>query len=263
MTKVRETKQIILKKLKTGRKTVTELSEELHLTKATVSQHLSRLEKMGAVKSSVDPNYRSIKYFILDTKYKGAELPRSKKYVIATSLIVIVIIASVLIYLGSSNNKPIRPGSYPNHACSVGTYFANITVVNFTGFAAYNLSGITDYVLSPGGNGTITYLLALHKTSNNTGAQMVNITNRIFFDYYTSNGIVSTLNLSGITESSRPYQEIAPVNGNATMVKISIAASSRAQLGTYWMELAPYYCRTKNLDLFTIGTSHYDEPIHT
>ena len=63
MGKMMETKETILNKLRERRHTLAELSDELGLAKATVSQHLSELERMGAVHGYEDEHFRRLKYF--------------------------------------------------------------------------------------------------------------------------------------------------------------------------------------------------------
>ncbi len=63
MSKMLETKREILSRLKEERRTVTQLSEELGLSKATVSQHLSELRAAGAVEEDDNQYFRRLKYF--------------------------------------------------------------------------------------------------------------------------------------------------------------------------------------------------------
>ncbi|MCL5430512.1 MAG: winged helix-turn-helix domain-containing protein [Candidatus Marsarchaeota archaeon] len=65
MSEYTKTKNEIINRLKTGRKTVAELSDELGLAKSTVSQHLSELERLDVVHGEVNPHFRTEKYFEL------------------------------------------------------------------------------------------------------------------------------------------------------------------------------------------------------
>src|SRR5271157_2870730 len=63
MSKTLETKDKILKMLKAEKKTVSELSVELGLSKATISQHLQELKGIGVVEEADNHYFRRLKYY--------------------------------------------------------------------------------------------------------------------------------------------------------------------------------------------------------
>lgn len=80
-------------------------------------------------------------------------------------VIAIAIVTVFLVYQFLSNSYSgnlIKPyfNSAPGSGSSVYSYFRNVTVVNYTGFSVYNISGFKDYVLHRGESGTITYTIS-------------------------------------------------------------------------------------------------------
>ena len=65
LSAVAETKNRILGMLKVRRHTVTELSLELRLSKATISQHLKELKGMNLIEEDENRFFRNLKYYKL------------------------------------------------------------------------------------------------------------------------------------------------------------------------------------------------------
>ena len=170
MSKTKETKEIILNKLKERKRTVTELSKELGLSKSTVSQHLSELENMGAVRGYGDEHFRSLKYYELIPQFdtstvKARHIDDYKKALLPIAAIVgVAIIAALLL----SPTRVQRPTGIVAPAFGIKP-FINMSFINSTGFSVQNYSGdwlngtreYKDFVLAPGYNGTITYTLSM------------------------------------------------------------------------------------------------------
>ncbi len=92
MGKAFETKNDILQRLTTKKRTVSELSRELGLSKATVSQHLKELTDAGRVVEEKNAHFKRTKYFrIREHDYS------TMKYA-ARYIIIAVIAAAVLAY---------------------------------------------------------------------------------------------------------------------------------------------------------------------
>lgn len=104
MSKAMETKEKIINHLKTGKKTVAELSGELNLVKSTVSQHLSELERIGAVHGYEDPHFRRNKYFELNPQFDINKIKeRPIRVFLKYSLGIIAVLALLVSVYGSYN----------------------------------------------------------------------------------------------------------------------------------------------------------------
>lgn len=162
MTKTLETKKRILELLKKRAMTVSELSKELKLSGATVSQHLLEMQEMDAIEKIDNLHFKKLKY------YK----PRDRTdYAMAKYLIgAIAIIAVIGVWYFSSTNffgpQIIVPqnGSVPAASISSNSSFTGLssacirvpyqlygTVQTYTNSTLYevNSSGgtIQDYVI--------------------------------------------------------------------------------------------------------------------
>lgn len=166
MSMTMETKEKILNRLREGRSTVTELSNELNLTKAAISQHLSKLESMGAVESHVDPHFRNLKYFELNPQFDATTI-KARRYTAYQKLAAVLVILAVGILALGMVSRPTGIISTIPPAPNTSKPFITLSFVNSTGFAVYNYSAYNrppsyrDFVLPPGSNGTITYTLAM------------------------------------------------------------------------------------------------------
>lgn len=99
-----------------------------------------------------------------------------KNTVLVVSLIVVILAGSIFLLYSWSNgnllsvqkshtpvnetlsNQTITPGSEPYFSCPLETKLPiPIKVINTTGLATYTTNGVTDYVLTPGGSGSILY----------------------------------------------------------------------------------------------------------
>ncbi len=125
MGKTLETKREILNKLKEGRRTVSQLSEELGLAKSTVSQHLVELKGMGEVEEDDNRHFRKLKYY----RIKG-ESTREAKPVFNTMWIGAIAAAAVIAALASVyalGGFTPQIGSHPQNLGSNGNYIPSIT----------------------------------------------------------------------------------------------------------------------------------------
>lgn len=204
MSKTLETKKRILSLLKKREMTRAELSRELGLSTATISQHMEELQSMGAVEKIDNEHFRKLKY------YKASETanPIVAKY-IAGIIIILVIAAGSSLYLYNSganiknstmpasaghttsisNSGPsmaIMPASV-SQGFSCPAIFAGeiVTTGNITGYyglkyymveSVVNQPGIyapieeevPDYVLAPGSSGVLTFTLNRARFGNGT-----------------------------------------------------------------------------------------------
>ena len=63
MTKNLQTKNRILELLKKRKMTVTEISEDLGISKSTASQHVSELVRMKLIEQEYNPHFKKVKYY--------------------------------------------------------------------------------------------------------------------------------------------------------------------------------------------------------
>ena len=104
MSKTFETKAMLIESLRSGRKTVTQLSEELGLSKATVSQHIAELKHMGKVVEDDNSHFRRMKYFKLSNSYSRGEakaMPHWQVYGVVIAVVAAVIGGGAMAYYGA------------------------------------------------------------------------------------------------------------------------------------------------------------------
>ncbi len=63
MTKNLQTKSRILNLLKKRKMTITEISQDLGISKSTASQHMSELARMNLVEQEFNPHFKKVKYY--------------------------------------------------------------------------------------------------------------------------------------------------------------------------------------------------------
>lgn len=127
MGKTLETKKEILSKLKDEKKTVTQLSGELGLSKATVSQHLSELKSMGAVEEDDNSHFRRLKYFKL--RDEGGRLqPSLARIVTVVAVAAALGVVYAALALGGAFGRPgAVVGSQPGNATSLSVTLPQAT----------------------------------------------------------------------------------------------------------------------------------------
>lgn len=108
MGKTFETKKKILELLKKRNMTVTDISQELKLSHATVSQHISELAKAGAIEKIDNEHYKKVTYYKVSENQNGVLM----KYVLG--VVGILIVVGVAFYLsGVYTNTPVINTSGP------------------------------------------------------------------------------------------------------------------------------------------------------
>lgn len=123
-----------------------------------------------------------------------------------------------------------------------------------TGFyGIYNYTEYTDmlnFVLEPGHNGTITYLVSVDAIHNYGGISQylngINITNNVAFMHDAGMN-----NHPGVDVLSNPPLELIGSNESA-FVTITFSASNSASPGTYWVILPPGVCAGGQMIILTI-----------
>jgi DNA-binding transcriptional ArsR family regulator len=131
MGKTFETKKKILDLLKKKKMTVTEISEELNLSHATVSQHISELQKSGAIEKIDNEHYKKMTY------YKVSDNQNNFLVKYALGVIGILLVIGIVIYLSGiyTNNSLLNKTtqiSQTNHSTNLSTENSNTTLKNTT-----------------------------------------------------------------------------------------------------------------------------------
>ncbi len=150
MSAVAETKNRILERLRAGKKNVTQLSAELGLSKATVSQHMQELREMGLIEEEDNRFFRSVKYFrikegIAESAQATASNAKYYKYIAA-----IAIIAVVSVVLLAGQQARARPGEGQN-ATAGSQLIRNVTTTSTLPMNTVNKTRASNTVSTRGG----------------------------------------------------------------------------------------------------------------
>src|SRR5271156_2171032 len=108
MSKTLETKKKIFNLLKEKDMTITELSKELGLSTATVSEHVNDLVRAGAIEKIDNEHFRKLKYY----KTKDVINPMIAKYIIG-AIVLIAIFSGFYLYTTGRIG-----GTYPTNSTS-------------------------------------------------------------------------------------------------------------------------------------------------
>ncbi len=181
----------------------------------------------------------------------------------------------------------VSPGPQPYYSCPLlANPPANIIISNISGISAYNLNGITDYVLSPGHSGNITY-----GVSTPDKPDTASLDTAISFSHEVQSKKNYSIEKEGAsqykicfsagsggtvcrfshtlpaasyaivnTSSASHYGIYSYINTSTSKngyVKLSVNVSSSAQKGTYWINIAGGPCDGGQTALLTIGASEY------
>ncbi len=141
MSKTMETKDKILKSLKVKKRTITELSEELGLSKSTVSQHLYELIDSGLIEEEPNDHFKKLKYFRLKDKESAKETAGMSIKLIGAAIFIIAIVSIFAIvlnggfHISKNNNSSILTNDTivsPSFNCPMLPYYstANYSDVN-------------------------------------------------------------------------------------------------------------------------------------
>ncbi len=231
MSKTLQTKEKILNLIKNTPMTVTQLSETLGLSTATVSQHMQELKQMGAVESVDNSYFKKTKYYKLKPGSQIYAISNtSHQYIKIIPIVVAVLLGVVFVgFWANSSNvgtststnaitnqaiTPTIPGSAtcPNFPAVYGRY--NVSIIGDTGLEKYNASGYADYVIAPGSNGMIT--LRVTKLTNGTNSSVA-LSNNMQL-YYTANVILylQSSKLPNITASNSSVSSVTTNKLQAT-----------------------------------------------
>lgn len=182
-------------------------------------------------------------------------------------------------------NQTVFAGGAGAVSCEVSSYFMPTQIINYTGFSSVsnqldssslvgpdtydnnviqeeldvsgNKRAVGNFVLEPGHNGTITYVITGHARKcsgscpSNTFLDTRNdVVNHVEIYRHENDRLVYSHN--GIVVSYYPKSETI-INNKSVIVKATITVSSDAERGTYWVILAPGNCVGGPLLLLTVS----------
>lgn len=194
-----------------------------------------------------------------------------KNAVIAVAAILLIIIVIAALYLatytvnqGLYTGPLVTPSQFSSPACALPLLLGHTQFANYSGFSVYNVSGLEDYVIAPGNNGTIFYSIALKWSTSYTNStyNSKNISSRIWFFYNASNHAGN--NSAGpinVLVSYKPSNATLMANQSA-LFNYTFYVTRNAAEGTYLMEFPPGICDGGQLALLTIGTRPYNGTLH-
>lgn len=261
MGKTLQTKKRILSLLRKREMTATELSDELGLSTATISQHLEELQGMGTVEKVENEHFKKLKYY----RIKREVNMNMAKYVIG-ALVIIAVLGGIYLYIGKMKTSPYTNATVPSRststatnstinstipitpggvggafACPLITYRLNGTISNYSGFSLHylNYSGgeVADYVI---GDGSIGRLYAsefvngvIRQPENST---LSFTTNRTHYAILTQVNRSFNSSSPGVSVSISPdtYNAINQTYVNAT---VTITTNQTAPYMTYWLRI--------------------------
>src|SRR5271167_201052 len=100
MSKTLETKRKILKLLQKKDMTITDLSNELSLSNATIGQHMDELMQMKAIEKIDNEHFRKLKYYKIN--YSNEEI---LKYLLGAVIIIAIVVSVYYFYTTNTSNK--------------------------------------------------------------------------------------------------------------------------------------------------------------
>lgn len=155
MSKTWETKDRILKSMRSGKKMPSEICTELGLSPSTVTQHLQELEAMGAIRKVENPFVKKWKYFELNPEFnakimenRGSMAKPKISYIAA--LIVAFVVAGAIVFIAAQQT----------HSASTAQVTVPVrltdppTVPNGTQALLIDYSSVEVHVNKGGGNAT-------------------------------------------------------------------------------------------------------------
>jgi DNA-binding transcriptional ArsR family regulator len=249
MGKTLETKKRILSLLRKREMTMTELSDELDLSNATVSQHLSELQSAGAVEKLENEHFRKLKYY----RAKGEVASDIAKYAAAIGAIVIIA-SAIYLYSGvfstgvATNAAPLQSNPVksmgnvsvinPNTVTSCPMMFYGISgnVVAISGLTEYtgksNYGQVSDFVLGSGTSG----VLFINETIGSVLNEPSGFSTVRSHYAHLSNAVPGIgTPVSGISISISP-KNYTVLENETLSIATTISANSTAS-GTYWLRI--------------------------
>ncbi|MDE1861110.1 MAG: winged helix-turn-helix transcriptional regulator [Candidatus Micrarchaeota archaeon] len=280
MGKTLETKKRILDLLKKKEMTITELSRELNLSTATVSQHMDELASMGAVEKVENEHFKKLKY------YKASQTASSMiaiKYIVGAIVVIgLLALASVFYYYGhgpvvapyiSSSNNTTAQNSVQNttvqipgggigtaRACPMLFYQIIGNVTGYSGLSYYQLNSsygtVADYVLARDAAGVLHISERMANVLNEPqGFNTTRMHYAVLQQINSSNGF--NMSSPGVNVTIEPTL-FNITNNSVVSFTVSIAANSSAEYNTYWVRIDGQCGGGVQPFLLTVGNGPYN-----
>lgn len=281
MGKTLETKKKILNLLQRKEMTISELSRELGLSSATVSQHMDELRSMGAIEKIDNEHFKKLKYY----KRSEAMNMNIAKYVIGV-LVIVGALSALYLYAGHGATSPRATAAVPNAtgpsvpynntntttntvepavggtsgalACPMITYQLSGTVTSSIGFDVYYLNSsngkIPDYLMGNESSGTI---YATERVSGVLNSNTPLTINRTHYASLVPVGSGFNTIANGISASVSPSTYNA-VNNTEMNLTIILITNQTAVKGTYWLRIDGPCSGGVTPVLVTVGNKPYN-----
>lgn len=289
MTKTLETKRKILQLLKKKEMTISELSSQLNLSTATVSQHMSELVRSGAIEKVDNQYFKKLKYY----RTKQVTSPVAAQYVkyIVGAVIALALLSGIYFYSANkaqvgqlkvtvgtttinsttnttANASPSGPVISSGLACPMEFYSINGTIENYSGFTAYNLhydnnSTITDYVIGDGKSGLlyvselVSRILSEPSNFPQQRQHYASLEKESEVGNYTALGLPAP----GLNVSIVP-QNFTVASNETLNFTVNMTANSTAQNTTYWLNIDGPCAGEVTPALITVGNSPYNGTVN-
>ena len=289
MGKTLETKKKILGLLENRKMTITELSKELGLSKATVSQHINELTRVHAVEKVDSEYFKKLKYYKTTPNYSAmfakvigvviilgivayalysyqgiSSYPNSHNASSKASLTTMPV--TTISYVNSSANATVTPGQISSaYSCIFLNYHMNGSIASESGFSAYALNytvgnttkNITDYVIGRGSSGS--FRLAENITQTLSEPQSFNST-RTHYYLLRYNDSIASFQPTGVNITFSPKIFQAANGSIKTTAYVRITAN--ATYGTYWINFDGPCGGGIGPELLTVGSKPYNGTLH-
>lgn len=289
MGKTLETKKKILELLENRKMTLTELSKELGLSKATVSQHIDELIRVHAVEKVNSEYFKKLKYYKTTPNY-SAMFAKAIGVVIVLGIVAYAIYSytgstsypsvpnassktslknvsvTTAPYVNSSANTVVTPGQISSaYTCIFLNYNMNGSIVSESGLSAYSLNytvgnatkTVTDYVIGRGSSGSLRLTENIMQTLSEPKGFNSTRTHYYLLRY---NDSITSLRPTGVNITFSP-EVFQAVNGSInTTAYVRIAAN--ATYGTYWINFDGPCGGGIGPELLTVGSKPYNGTLH-
>ena len=283
MSKMLETKNKILALLKRRQMTISELSRELKLSTATVSQHMDELQRMGSIERVDNQHFKKLKYYRITehTSETRQQVVSMSRYLAGVAVVIVVLAFMLAVYTPGlskrSQNLPettIAPNSsavpattsaastpppvaVQSLACPMIAYTLNGSITGHTGADLYNVSynngTIADYVIGAGSNATLNVTELVANVLNHNSS----------INYNRQHSMILFREGQGFNESHPGISmSITPATYNAvdneTLHATAILSANATANGTYWLYIDGPCGGGVRPVLITIGSKPYD-----
>lgn len=277
MSKALETKKKIMNLLKNKQMTISEISRELSLSTATISQHMDELQEMGAVEKVDNEYFKKLKY------YKPTANPSIAvaKYVIS-AMVVIGAVCAVMLFAGVpgrlGTTSPLQPnginttsaanstanGTTPGvptlgaaYACPMEFYSLNGTITGYKGFTLYYLNSsygpVADYLMASGSTASFNVSEKVTNLLDSNSSLDMNRTHYASLSYMNSTFGAAA---SGINVTWTPQAYNVSENETLRML-VDVAANSTVS-GTFWARIDGPCDGGVQPFLITVGSKPYN-----